>query len=271
MRKAQIQAMKKHRTTKTGELSLEVLFGFHSVVEALKAGRRRFDTLYMAKGLTGRRAEILVSLAKKGNIPVASADSAHLDDLAQGGVHQGVAARASGFPMLQEKQFNVQIKNRSAPFQVLVPDQIEDPQNLGALIRTALCTGTDYIVIPKDRSARPGPGVSRASAGAMEHAAIVMVTNTAAFLRNLKDYGAWVAGLDAAGTTLLPEADLTGNLALVIGGEHKGVRPGVLKVCDFVVSIPMKGPVTSLNASVAGAMAMYEALRQRTSKSKERL
>lgn len=262
--------MKKNRVTKTAEPAMEVLFGFHSVVEALKAGRRRFDTLYIAKGLSGRRVEILVSLAKKGGIPLASADPKQLDDLANGGVHQGIAARASGFSVFQEKDLMAQLKKRSAPFQVLVLDQIEDPQNLGALIRTALCTGTDYIVIPKDRSARPGPGVSRASAGAMEHAAIALVTNTAAFLRNIKDHGAWVAGLDAAGTTLLPDADFTGNLALVIGGEHKGVRPGVLKVCDFVVSIPMKGPVTSLNASVAGAMAMYEALRQRTINPKER-
>jgi 23S rRNA (guanosine2251-2'-O)-methyltransferase len=262
--------MKKNRVTQMAEPAPEILFGFHSVVEALKAGRRRVQTLYLAKGLSGRRGEILVSLAKKAGIPVSSADPRHLDDLAKGGVHQGIAAQTSGFPVLQEKDLMVQIEKRSTPFQVLVLDQIEDPQNLGALIRTALCTGTDYIVIPKDRSARPGPGVSRASAGAMEHAAIAMVTNTAAFLRNLKDHGAWVAGLDAAGTTLLPDADFTGNLALVIGGEHKGVRPGVLKVCDFVVSIPITGPVTSLNASVAGAMAMYEALRQRTIYSKER-
>jgi 23S rRNA (guanosine2251-2'-O)-methyltransferase len=100
----------------------------------------------------------------------------------------------------------------------------------------------------------------------MEHADIFVVTNTAAVIRTLKAHNAWVAGLDAGGGTLLHQADLTGNLVLVVGGEHKGIRPGVLKVCDFVVSIPIRSPVTSLNASVAGAMAMYEALRQKMSR-----
>ncbi len=108
------------------------------------------------------------------------------------------------------------------------------------MIRTAVCTGMDFIVIPKDRSALPGPGVSRASAGAMEHADIFVVTNTAATIRTLKTRRAWVAGLDAGGNTFLHQTDLTGNLVLVVGGEHKGIRPGVLKVCDFVVSIPIK-------------------------------
>ena len=248
----------------------EILFGFHSVYEALKAARRRFETIYISREPAGRRADTLISLAEAARIPVSFADSGHLDDLARGGVHQGVAARTTAFPVFQAQDLISRVKSRTSPYQVLVLDQIEDPQNLGALIRTALCTGVDYIVVPKDRSARPSPGVSRASAGAMEHAAVFVVTNTAATLRSLKEHGAWVAGLDAGGDTPLPKADLTGNLALVIGGEHKGIRPGVLKVCDFVVSIPITGHVTSLNASVAGAMAMYEALRQRTVNPKEK-
>jgi 23S rRNA (guanosine2251-2'-O)-methyltransferase len=245
------------------EPGMEILFGFHSVYEALKAGRRRFEGLYLFRKLSGRRKDIVMSAAKTAGIPVFLTDIRHLDSLAQGGVHQGIAARATPFPVYREPDLISRIEQRQTPFHVLILDQIEDPQNAGALIRTALCTGIDYIVIPKDRSALPGPGVSRASAGAMEHASIFVVTNTAATLRTLKTHHAWVAGLDAAGSTLLHQADLTGNLVLVVGGEHKGVRPGVLKVCDFVVSIPIKSPVTSLNASVAGAMAMYEALRQK--------
>lgn len=245
------------------EPGMDQLFGFHSVSEALKAGRRRFKTLYLAKSLSGRRKDALMSLAKAAGIPISPAGNQKLDEFARGGVHQGVAALATPFPAYREPDLISRIEERQTPFQALVLDQIEDPQNLGALIRTAVCTGVDYIVIPKDRAALPGPGVSRASAGAMEHADIFVVTNTAATIRTLKTHHAWVAGLDAGGDTRLHQADLTGNLVLVVGGEHKGIRPGVLKVCDFVVSIPITSPVTSLNASVAGAMAMYEALRQK--------
>lgn len=248
------------------EPAMDILFGFHSVSEALKAGRRRFKTLYLSKSLSGRRKDTLVSLADQAKIPVSIAGNQKLDEFANGGVHQGIAALASPFPAFREPDLISRIQQRQTPFQALVLDQIEDPQNLGALIRTAVCTGIDYIVIPRDRSALPGPAVSRASAGAMEHADIFVVTNTAAVIRTLKTHNAWVAGLDAGGDTLLHQADLTGNLVLVVGGEHKGIRPGVLKVCDFVVSIPIKSPVTSLNASVAGAMAMYEALRQKMSR-----
>jgi len=248
----------------------DILYGFHCVYEALKAGRRRFDTLYISREPSDKRADKLVSLAAAAGIQVSAADTRHLDELARGGVHQGIAARTSVFPVGYGPDLISRIQHRPTPYQALVLDQIEDPQNLGALIRTALCTGVDYIVMPKDRSALPSPGVSRASAGAMEHAQIFVVTNTAAALRTLKEHGAWVAGLDAGGDTLLPCADLTGNLALVVGGEHKGIRPGVRKACDFVVSIPITGPVNSLNASVAGAMAMYEALRQRICNHKEK-
>ena len=131
---------------------------------------------------------------------------------------------------------------------------IEDPQNTGALIRTALCADVDYIVMPKDRCALPSAGVSRSSAGAMEHAPIFLATNLSVLIRDLKKYGAWVSGLDAGGDKGLFEADLTGNLALVVGGEHTGLRPGIRKACDFILSIPMETHITSLNASVAGGI-----------------
>jgi 23S rRNA (guanosine2251-2'-O)-methyltransferase len=142
-------------------------------------------------------------------------------------------------------------------------ENIEDPHNLGALIRTALSAGVDFILIPKDRSAGPSSTVSRSSAGAMEHADIYMITNTASILKSLKEKGVWVFGLDADGNKSLFDADLKGHIALVIGGENKGVRPLVKKECDFLLSIPNKGKLNSLNASVAGGIAMYEALRQR--------
>ncbi len=248
----------------TGRKNTEILFGFHSVYEALKAEKRQFDTVFISRSRSGKRGDKLVSLAAAAGIKVVVTDAGHLEELTQSDAHQGIAARTSVFPVQKGSDIVPWIRSRQGPFLALVLDQIEDPQNLGALIRTALCTGVDCIMIPKDRSALPTPGVSRASAGAMEHAQIFIVTNTAATLRTLKENQAWTAGLDAGGDTPLFGADLTGCLALVAGGEHKGIRPGVRKECDFLVSIPIKGPINSLNASVAGGMAMYEALRQRS-------
>lgn len=246
----------------------EVLFGFHSVCEALKAGKRRFETVFISENRSHKRSGKISSLAEDLGVPVKYTDAGHLDKLARSTLHQGIAANTSLFPMEKGANIKARIHSKegdplSSPFFILVVEQMEDPHNLGALIRTALCSGVDHIMIPKDRCAQPSPTVSRTSAGAMEHARIFSMTNTAATLRLLKENGAWVAGLDAAGDTGLYEADFTGNLVLVIGGEHKGIRPGVRKECDFLVSIPMQGPVSSLNASVAGGIAMYEALRRR--------
>ncbi len=248
----------------TGKKHTEILFGFHSVYEALKAQKRRFDAVFISQNRSGKRGDKIVSLAAAADIKVVVTDAGHLAELTQSDIHQGIAARTSVFPVHKGSDIVSWIRSRQGPFLALVLDQIADPQNLGALIRTSLCTGVDCIMIPKDRSALPTPAVSRASAGAMEHAQIFIVTNTGAALRTLKENQAWTAGLEAGGDTPLFGADLTGCLALVVGGEHKGIRPGVRKECDFLVSIPIKGPVNSLNASVAGGMAMYEALRQRS-------
>lgn len=248
----------------TAPRKTDLLFGFHSVSEALKAGRRSFDTVFISEKRSHRRAEKIAGLANRRNIKVQYTDAKHLDKLTRSALHQGIAARTAPFPMEKAGDIVSHIRDRQDPFFILVMEQIEDPHNLGALIRTALCAGVDYIMIPKDRCALPTPTVSRTSAGAMEHARIFSITNSASLLRTLKENGAWVAGLDAGGTTPLFQADLTGDLVLVIGGEHKGIRPGVKKECDFLVSIPIQGPVNSLNASVAGGIAMYEACRKRS-------
>jgi len=146
---------------------------------------------------------------------------------------------------------------------LLLLDNIVDPQNLGALIRTALCSGVNGIIIPNDRSAMPTPSVSKASAGALEHIKMACVTNLVNAVKELKGNGVWIAGLDRSSKQVLYDSDLTGHLGIIVGGEDKGVRPLVAKNCDFLISIPQTGPVNSLNASVAGAVVMYEALRQR--------
>lgn len=241
----------------------EILYGYHSVFEALKAGRRKFESIMVHENRSDKRAQAVADLAEKKHVPVQTVPGEALDRLAGLGRHQGIAARVSSFPVESVSAMLKQIEIRQAPFFILILESIEDPQNSGALIRTALCAGVDYIVMPKDRCALPSAGVSRSSAGAMEHAPIFLATNLSALIRDLKKYGAWVSGLDAGGDKGLFEAELTGNLVLVVGGEHTGLRPGVKKACDFILSIPMQTHVTSLNASVAGGIAMFEARRQR--------
>ncbi len=241
----------------------DLLFGFHSVYEALKAKKRKFYSVLISKNRSSNRIHKIETIARKRKIKIELVKPETLDRATAVSNHQGVAAKTSFFPIKKASEVVklVQIEKKSCF--ILILENIEDPHNLGALIRTALCAGVDYILIPKDRSALPSPVVSRSSAGAMEHADIFYITNTASILRSLKENGVWVSGLDALGDTFLFESDLTGNIALVIGGEHKGIRPLVKKECDFLLSIPNKGNINSLNASVAGGIAMYEAYRQR--------
>ncbi|MDA8134056.1 MAG: 23S rRNA (guanosine(2251)-2'-O)-methyltransferase RlmB [Desulfobacteraceae bacterium] len=241
----------------------DLLFGFHSVYEALRAEKRTFSGILMSRKKTGDRMEKIEILAKERGIRVEMVDPAILDKMTEFSNHQGIAARTSFFPVKSAMDVVDRVGPETSPCFILVMENIEDPHNLGALIRTALSAGVDYLLIPKDRSAGPSSTVSRTSAGAMEHADIYMITNTAALLRALKEKGVWVFGLDADGDRSLFDADLKGPTALVIGGENKGVRPLVKEECDFLLSIPHKGRINSLNASVAGGIAMYEVLRQR--------
>jgi 23S rRNA (guanosine2251-2'-O)-methyltransferase len=241
----------------------EILFGFHSVYEGLRAGKRQFESILISSKRKSKRADKVISLGEKNGVKIQYTDPKELDKLTEFSPHQGIVARASLFPTKKAKGILPLLAKRDTPYLILVVESIEDPHNLGALIRTALCADVDYILIPKDRSCPPSSTVSRSSAGAMEHAEIFMITNTASILRELKESGAWISGLDANGEKGLYESDLTGNVVLIIGGEHKGIRPGVKKECDFVLSIPISGKINSLNASVAGGIAMYEAKRQR--------
>jgi len=152
---------------------------------------------------------------------------------------------------------------------LLLLDNIVDPHNLGALIRTSLCVGIDGVIITKDRSALPTPAVSRSSAGALEHISLTLATNMVSTINLLKKKGIWIVGMDKAAKTPIFSFDFSGSIAIVIGGEEKGIRPLVKKHCDFATSIPQEGPVTSLNASVAGAVVMYEAFRQRKMKKEQ--
>ena len=156
-----------------------------------------------------------------------------------------------------------QSKAKQASCLVMLLDSVKDPNNLGAIIRSAHCVGADGLVIPKDRAAGPTPAVSKASAGALEHTRLCRVTNLATTIKWLKKRGVWVAGLAMQASQSVFEMDLKGPLALVVGGEEKGLRPLIRQHCDFLVSIPMQGRVDSLNASAAATVVLYEAYRQR--------
>lgn len=239
-------------------MKTEILFGIHPVLEGLRAGRRVFKGLYLAQHRADERSEALAGDAAARGVPVQRISPEKLRSMTGAEVHQGVCAEVGPLPTAADP-LPPGIRN---PF-LLVADSVTDPRNLGALIRTALCAGVDVVVLPRDRAAGPSPVVSKASAGAMEHIRIHLATNLARTLEDLKKKGIWVSGMAADGNRSIFESDLTGPLAVVIGGEGKGLRPLIRRQCDFLLTIPQKGPVSSLNASVAGAVVMYEAFRQR--------
>jgi 23S rRNA (guanosine2251-2'-O)-methyltransferase len=241
----------------------EILYGVHPVTEALGAGRRQIIEIHADTGKTSRRLDALLRLAKNRGIPVQNLSHRGLAGLAGTDNHQGIAARVSPFPVSEWPEILSNAAAITHKTWYLLIDSVSDPQNLGALIRTALCVGVSAIIVPKDRSAGPTPTVSKTSAGALEHIRLARVTNLVYAINDLKNTGVWTFGLDAAGSESIYECDFTGNMALVIGGEETGIRPLVKRSCDFLCRIPQFGPVSSLNASVAGAVAMYEAFRQR--------
>lgn len=243
-------------------IKTEILYGIHPVTEALKAGRREFHEVYVLKERDSKRLGDITALLETGKIPVKAVKPACLEEITESGFHQGIGAKVSEYPLTPFDDILNNIKPGGKDFLVLL-DNIVDPQNLGALVRTALCVGAGAVVITKDRSASPTPAVSKASAGALEHISLSKVTNMINAMKEIKDKGLWIAGLDAVADMSVYDCDFRSPIALVIGGEERGIRPLVKSNCDFLVSIPQKKGVSSLNASAAGAVVMYEVFRQR--------
>lgn len=249
-------------------MKTEILYGIHPVWEALQAARRDFYEMYIAaEQKISKRIEMVLSFSETLSIPIKAINRSKLHALAGTDLHQGIGARVSPYPLSDIELLTGKSRNAHADRLILLLDGIIDPHNLGALARTALCAGLDAIIIPKDRSAPLSPAVSKASSGALEHMHTVLVANMVNTIKRLKEKGMWILGLDRYAKTSVYHIDLAGSLALVIGGEDKGIRPLVKKNCDLLVSIPQCGPVKSLNASAAGAVVMYEAFRQRQVKS----
>jgi 23S rRNA (guanosine2251-2'-O)-methyltransferase len=241
----------------------EILYGLHPVLEALNAARRHFFEIFVDTKKASRRIHKVIAAAESAKLPQKKINADQLDALAGSSAHQGVAARVSPYPFAALEDMLAADDIAAGTCGVLLLDQIQDPHNLGAIVRTASCVGLSGIVLPKDRSVYPTPAVSKASAGALEHVKLARVTNMARTIDLLKERGLWIYGADRGADRSLYACDLTGSAGFVIGSEHKGIRPLVKKKCDILMSIPQAGPIQSLNASVATGIVLYESLRQR--------
>lgn len=238
-----------------------IIIGRNPVQEALKSGRE-ISKILLAKDAEGS-AKKIAAIARDRNITIQYVDKKALDRAADGGAHQGVAAYVSEFGYCEvEEILELAAEKGEDPF-VIVLDGIEDPHNLGAIMRSADASGAHGIIIPKRRAAMVTAVAEKSSAGAAEYVKVARVTNLASTLEDLKNAGVWTAAVDMDGSTYY-ETDLKGAIALIIGNEGKGISRLMKERCDFKVSIPMKGGVSSLNASNAAAVLMYEVVRQRT-------
>src|SRR5215469_2625902 len=242
---------------------MDKLTGIHAVKEALEA-QRPIDRITIAKGRQDTRIEEIVQLARQRSIPVRFEDRKQLDRLANSKDHQGVVALAAAraAAILEEILTNAN-QARGQIGLIILLDGIEDPHNLGAIVRTALAAGAYGVVIPERRAVGLTDTVARASAGALAHLPVVKVTNLVRAMEELKEAGYWLVGLDERADKTYTEMDYTSPVGIVLGSEGQGLHELTRKRCDFVVSLPTTGPVKSLNVSVAAGVVLFEAVRQR--------
>ena len=236
--------------------------GRNAVTEAIRAGMS-LDKVYIAKGETDRTLSRIAADAKKSGAVVVEVDRRKLDSMSQTHSHQGVIAVAAVRSYVAVEDILASAREKGEEPLLVVCDEISDPHNLGAILRTAECAGAHGVIIPKRRSAGLTAVVAKTSAGAVSYLPVARVPNIPQMLKNLQKQGIWVFGTAAEGNTTLYQTDLKGPAAIVIGSEGDGMGRLVRETCDFLVSIPMKGRISSLNASAAAAILLYEAVRQR--------
>ncbi len=245
----------------TSQKDNQLIFGRNAVLEAIRAGTA-VDKIFVApaerKGSLGK----IIAMAKQAGIPVKDVTAQKLDAMTGNQVHQGVAAAIAAAAYASMEEVWAMAREKGEKLFLIVADEIEDPHNLGALIRTAECCGAHGIVVPKRRSAGLSPTVYKSSAGAVSHFPVVRVSNLVSFVDEMKKEGVWFYCADMDGQTWC-QTDFGGHVALVVGSEGNGVGRLIKEKCDFTVSLPMKGRINSLNASVAGGVLMYEIARQR--------
>ena len=239
-----------------------VIEGRNAVIEALRAGTA-IDKIYLAKGDTDSALGHTANTARPNGVVVVTADRRKRDEMSRTHAHQGVIAVAAVREYASIEDIFQRAEEQGEPPLIVLCDELSDPHNLGAVIRTAECAGAHGVVIPKRRSAGLTAIVAKTSAGAVSHIPVARVPNLTALMKELQKRGVWIFGAEMNGTTSLYEADLKGPAAIVIGSEGSGMSRLVAETCDFTVSIPMKGKINSLNASAAAAILLYEAVRQR--------
>ena len=231
------------------------------MLEALRAGARRIDRIVIAEGVRDTRLREVLDAARSAGVPVRREPRVALDRVTHNANHQGVLAITSAASYSDADD----LLSRVCPDTVFILlDGVEDPHNLGAIIRTAECVGASAVIVPERRSAHLTDVVSKTSAGAVEHLPVARVTNLASFIEELKKHNVWVVGVENSGQVAYTEFNYSGATALVFGGEGGGLHRLVRERCDAVVSIPMRGKVTSLNVSVAVGVVLFEAVRQRS-------
>src|SRR5215467_9657211 len=246
---------------------MDKLTGIHAVKEALEA-QRPIDRIAIAKGRQDTRIEEIVQLARKQGVPERFEERGQLDRLANSKDHQGVVALAAARVAVTLEDILANTGSASGQKGLIVLlDGVEDPHNLGAIIRTALAADAHGVVIPERRAAGLTDTVARSSAGALAHLPVAKVTNLARAMEELKEAGYWLVGLDEHADKAYTEVDYTSPVGIVLGSEGEGLHELTRKRCDFVVSLPTSGPVKSLNVSVAAGVVLFEALRQRKARS----
>lgn len=236
------------------------IWGRHAVLEALRSATRPIHKLFIAEGAGDPRLSELLQLARQASIPIQRVNRNRLDQLTQGERHQGVVAAVAVREYADAEDVLARANSQTL---LVILDEVEDPHNLGAIIRTAYCAGSQAVVITKHRSAGLSDVVAKASAGAIEYIPIARVTNLAAFLDRLKDQGIRVIGVELKAPIAYGDCSFTGPVAIIFGSEGKGLRRLTRERCDELVSIPMRGKLNSLNVSVAVGIVLFEVLRQR--------
>ena len=243
-------------------LSEDMIEGRNAVTEALRSGRT-INKVFLADGDTDKALGRLAAMAREAGAVVVRIDRRKLNDMSPTGAHQGIMASVAAHEYASIEDILRSAEEKGEAPLVVICDELSDPHNLGAILRTAECAGAHGVIIPKRRSVGLTAVVGKTSAGAIEYMPVARVSNLADAIRKLKERGVWVFGTAADGSTSLYTADLKGPAAIVIGNEGVGMSRIVSESCDFKVSIPMKGQISSLNASAAAAILLYEAVRQR--------
>ena len=240
----------------------DLIFGRNSVIEVLESDRP-INKLFVLKGERHGSISKILDLARDKKIVISEVQKAKLDEMTNNQNHQGVVVAVSPYEYCEVDDILEVAKERNEPPFILIADGIEDPHNLGAMIRTAECMGVHGIIIPKRRAVGVTNTVAKVAAGALEYMKIARVNNINDSIEELKEKGVWVVGTDAEGKDFLVDIDMKGSIAIVIGSEGEGMSSLTKKKCDFLAKISMKGKITSLNASVTCGMVVYEASRQR--------